>query len=105
MIVGLGLTLGVSSAQEAVAPVEHIVIIEALEYVPAQLEMTEGDTIIWFNRDFIPHTATATDERWNSGGLATTDQWKTVVGPDTAGEYFCRYHPGMVARITLKTDH
>lgn len=82
---------------------EHVIYIEDMQFSPARLEVNLGDTIIWINRDFIPHTATADDTRWDSGTLAQGEKSSIVVDSDTLGQYFCRFHPGMTAELLLKS--
>ena len=40
-------------------PVTHTVTIDATRYQPARLVVHAGDTVVWVNKDVIPHTATA----------------------------------------------
>ena len=40
-------------------PVTHTVTIDATSYQPARLAVHAGDTVVWVNKDLIPHTATA----------------------------------------------
>src|SRR5687768_14033228 len=42
-------------------PVVHKVVIENMVFSPDALEVRPGDTIVWMNKDFFPHTATAED--------------------------------------------
>ena len=37
----------------------HTVLIKGFKFVPEQLEVEAGDTVIWKNEDIVPHTATA----------------------------------------------
>ncbi len=87
----------------ATAPSEHVVEIRGLEFHPDRLEAAAGDTIIWINRDFVPHTVTADDETWDSGEIATGAEWRMTVGENTSGPYYCRFHPMMTARFALRT--
>jgi plastocyanin len=40
-------------------PVTHTVTIDATSYKPVRLTVHIGDTVVWVNKDLIPHTATA----------------------------------------------
>src|SRR5204862_476961 len=43
----------------AAASRTHTVEIRGMEFHPAELTVAVGDTIVWINRDIVPHTATA----------------------------------------------
>jgi plastocyanin len=45
----------------AAAPRTYTVIIDKMKFGPAPSGLHKGDTIIWVNRDFIRHTATASE--------------------------------------------
>lgn len=72
-----------------------------MEFRPAELTVRVGDTIVWINRDFVPHTATAPDSAWTSPPLAQGDRWKTVASGPEAGHYVCAFHPVMKARLIV----
>ncbi|MEQ9618353.1 MAG: plastocyanin/azurin family copper-binding protein [Deltaproteobacteria bacterium] len=80
---------------------EHIVKIRNLEFTPKELAVAPGDTIIWINYDFIPHTVTADDESWDSGLIEAEGRWQIVIQEDMHKSYFCRYHPSMRAGIRI----
>lgn len=85
----------------APTPKTHIVEIRDMEFRPAELTVRVGDTIVWINRDFVPHTATAPDSAWTSPPLAQGDRWKTVASGPEAGHYVCAFHPVMKARLIV----
>lgn len=77
----------------------HTVEMRGFAYVPAELEVSPGDTIEFVNRDVVPHTATA--ESWSSGTMAAGAAWR-VVAPDSGViEYVCDLHPSMRGRISV----
>jgi plastocyanin len=80
----------------------HRVIIQGLRFTPADVVAAPGDTVLWVNRDLVPHTITAQDESWGSDGLATNITWEMRVTDSTAGDYFCRYHPTMHGRLLIR---
>ena len=79
----------------------HVVEIRDLEFTPKELSVTPGDTITWVNYDLVPHTVTADDESWDSGLIDAQGRWQTVVRADMYANYFCRYHPSMIARLRI----
>jgi len=89
------------TAGPAIATERHIVEIIKFKFVPAEVKAAPGDTIIWINKDIVPHTITAADKSWDSGTIAKAAEWQTVVRSDMPGAYFCRFHPAMKARFTV----
>ncbi len=83
------------------APQRHVVEIQKLKFVPAELEVSPGDTVVWINLDIVPHTVTATDKSWDSKTMKKKDEWEMVVGVDTPGAYFCQFHPKMKAILKV----
>lgn len=83
-------------------PRTHIVDIAEFVFSPAVLSVQTGDTIRWINKDIVPHTATATDESWDTGDLKPGASGEIKVTTATHTAYFCRFHPSMkaVMRIT-----
>lgn len=84
--------------------VEHRVAIRAFTFEPAILEVRPGDTVIWTNEDFVPHTATAADKSWDTGRIDKGKSVRVAVSGDMTSDYFCRFHPAMKARISLSSD-
>lgn len=76
------------------------VMIENLAFVPAEIEVKAGETVEWTNNDPIAHTATVKGG-WEvlipPGKVAT----RIVTAEDTVG-YYCRFHPNMTGKITVK---
>lgn len=84
------------------APRRHAVEIRGFEFVPRTLEVAVGDTIVWVNRDFVPHTATATTGGWDSGEIARDGSWSHVARERGRQEYICALHPTMTASFTVE---
>ena len=76
------------------------VTIENLAFLPADIEVKAGETIEWTNKDRFAHTATVKGG-WEvlipPGKVAT----RVAVAGDTV-DYYCRFHPNMKGRITVK---
>jgi plastocyanin len=92
---------GPTASQPSAKAATHTVVIENLRFVPDTLEIRRGDTVVWENRDLVPHTATA-QGRFDSGNIAPQAAWRHRF--DTAGTLavICRYHPTMKAQVTVK---
>jgi plastocyanin len=76
------------------------VVIQNLEFSPAEVTAKVGDTIEWVNKDVLLHTATDKGGAWD----VSIDPGKTGrLVLDTAGtfEYDCKYHPNMKGKIVV----
>jgi plastocyanin len=80
----------------------HTVVVENMQYNPAQLRVRRGDRIVWMNRDLFPHTATAASHAFDSGSIAADASWTYVAS--RAGEYAygCTFHPTMKGTIEVQ---
>ena len=70
------------------------------KFNPAIIEVKSGDSVVFVNRDIVPHTATADDKRWDTG-LIAKDESKTIeIVSDMTLTFFCLYHPNMKASFS-----
>lgn len=85
----------------------HVIQIRGFFFVPKDLEVAPGDTVVWVNRDLVPHTVTAENGAWESGTLDAGDSWQLVVDDPAMlpGPYYCRHHPGMRGALVAKQNH
>ena len=74
--------------------------ISKLVFTPVEIKVEVGDVIEWVNNDFIAHTATARDGRFDvmlepgKAGRYTVQQAGLI-------EYYCRFHPNMTGRLSV----
>ncbi len=100
------LLLGSATAQlppNETPPQRHVVEIRGMAFHPAVLEVRRGDTIVWINRDIVPHTATATHRfGWTTGRLLQGASGRYV--PRRKGEdpYLCELHPTMLGKLIIR---
>ncbi len=81
----------------------HVVEIRAMAVHPAVLEVARGDTVVWVNRDIVPHTATATGvAAWDTGTLAAGQDGLVIAGGAGAIAYVCVLHPVMRGRVIVR---
>ena len=79
----------------------HTVVMDGMQIQPANLEVKRGDTVVWQNKDLVPHTATA-QGRFDSGRIDPGQRWSWKVSGDGRIDYICTYHPGMKASLTVR---
>ena len=78
------------------------VTIEGFAYQPAALVISPGDTVVWTNRDIVPHTATARDSVWDSGAMAEGGSWRLSPRSPGRHDYYCVFHPNMRGTIEVR---
>jgi plastocyanin len=83
------------------APRSYTVVIDKMKFSPLPGALHKGDVIIWVNRDFLRHSATAKDHSFDVD-LPAGARAKTVVGKTGAIPFVCRYHPGMRGTLQVK---
>lgn len=79
----------------------HTVTIDSMRFEPAELVVAPGDTVVWTNKDPVPHTVTARG-RFDSGAIAPDKTWSWVAGRRGTLSYVCTYHPGMQAMLIVR---
>ena len=80
----------------------HTVRIEGMKFNPEHLEVAPGDTVVWTNKDFLPHSVTAREARVESGDLAPDRSWRFVAGKKGEMHYICRLHPVMKGLLVVR---
>jgi plastocyanin len=103
-VVGLmaGLQILCGSAVLFAKPVTHTVTIENMKFNPAELTVSKGDTVVWENKDLVPHTVTAEDGKFDSKMIVAGKHWKLRIKQDGTLAYHCLYHPTMAASLVVK---
>lgn len=89
-------------APAAAAPSHtYTVVIEKMKFGPVPVGLHKGDTIVWVNRDFLRHSATATDHSFDVD-LQPNKMGKTLLTKTGNIAFTCRYHPGMRGVLQVK---
>jgi plastocyanin len=89
---------GAMAAPRSPVPVprRHVVEIRGMAFEPAELTVMRGDTVVWINRDIVPHTATASGKQgWDTGTLSQAESGSIVTRTAGAARYVCQLHPTM----------
>jgi plastocyanin len=86
-----------------IAPVRHVVEIRGMAFHPAELEIGRGDTVVWINRDIVPHTATGSGKPgWSTGTLVQDQSGQYVPHHRGTTSYFCVLHPVMKGKLIIR---
>ncbi len=100
---GLALVLAAAGCAGAgPAPRTRAVEVRGFRFVPARVEASVGDTVVWSNRDVVPHTATEAAGAWDSGSIPAGGEGRVVVRRSGRQGYVCAFHPGMKAELVVR---
>ena len=103
-LAALILASGLSAAdeQQAAKGTSHTVVIENMQYNPAQLRVHRGERIVWVNKDLFPHTVTSVTKAFDSGSIAPDGKWSFTLRKAGSSPYGCTFHPTMKGTITVQ---
>ena len=93
------------SATEDAEPVgktsrAHTVYIHDFAYLPQNLVIAAGDTVVFKNLDMVQHSAVGSD--WTTGDLGTDVSARVVLDEPGEHRYHCAPHPAMLGRIEVR---
>lgn len=86
-------------AVNAASHAKHEVVIQGFAFKPANLKVKAGDAVRFVNADSAPHTATAKDGSFDTGRLKKGQSIEVQI-PKGSHDFFCKFHPKMVGKIT-----
>jgi plastocyanin len=93
----------VAAVTKAAPPAATSVQIDNFTFKDPVVTVKPGTTVLWTNRDDIPHTVVSKDGLFKSKVLDTGDKFSfTFVKPGQFG-YYCSIHPHMTGMIVVKT--
>jgi plastocyanin len=93
--------VGVAASGRAV-PKTHTVTIEGMRFQPQTLTVSRGDTIVWVNKDVVPHTATSKAGGFDSKTIQVEGSWEYTAGTKGEFAYICAFHPVMKATLRVQ---
>jgi plastocyanin len=76
--------------------------IDNFSFSPATLTVSPGTTIIWTNRDDIPHTVVSDDKVFKSKVLDTDEKFSYTFSKPGTYPYFCSIHPKMTGKVVVQ---
>jgi plastocyanin len=78
------------------------VVIQAFAFSPATDTVQVGDTVLWKNRDVVPHTATSPGGGFDSRAIEAGSAWRYVAGTPGTFPYECSLHPTMRGTLVVR---
>ena len=76
--------------------------IQKFAFVPKEITVAPGTTVVWVNRDETPHTVSASDQAFVSKALDTGDRYEHTFEHEGDVQYFCTVHPFMVGTVHVR---
>jgi plastocyanin len=83
-------------------PKTHTVIMEGMVFRPNVITIAAGDTVVWINKDFVPHTATSSAAGFDSTIVAANKSWRYTFERTGDFDYICSLHPTMTAALHVR---
>ena len=84
------------------APAARDIKIDNFTFGPAELTVPVGTTVMWANRDDIPHTVVSTDKAFKSKVLDTDGKFSFTFSTPGTFPYFCSIHPKMTGKVVVQ---
>jgi len=101
VVVGIVCAIGLAASERA-TPKTHTVTMENMRFQPEALTVARGDTIVWVNKDLVPHTATSEAGGFDSQMIPAGESWSYTVRTKGEFAYLCTYHPAMKAMLRVR---
>ena len=93
--------LAVAAGCARSGPRVHVVRMAGMAFGEMPADARVGDVVEWSNVDLFQHTATARDGAFDvdlaPGAMHSPDEQRAILH-----DVYCRYHPAMTARLTVK---
>ena len=100
LLAALAVAGGASAAAAPPARHEYVIAIAGMHFAAPPAGLKAGDTILWVNRDVVPHSATARDRSFD---VTLQPRQSARVTLRRAGNiaFYCRFHPAMQGALTV----
>lgn len=81
-------------------PKVYTVEIKDMKFIPDDITVKKGDTILWLNQDMMSHDVTEERNHWTSSVIPAGGTWKMEATEMV--NYFCSIHVVMKGRIRVE---
>jgi plastocyanin len=78
------------------------VMIRGMAFVPPQIEVAPGSTVVFTNAENVVHTATSRDGSWSSGDIPPGGSWRRRFIEPGIYPYYCLTHPLMMGALVVR---
>ncbi len=75
-------------------------------FLPYQVEISSGETVVWINMDSAAHTVTSglpanPDGNFDSGMMVVDQSWESTFTDSGEYDYYCMLHPWMTGKVIV----
>ena len=82
-------------------PEVYTIEISGMKFIPAEITLHKGDTVVWKNNDMVAHCVTEEiTKAWTSSKIEAGGSWKMVA--NTSANYFCAIQLVMKGKMTVE---
>ena len=78
------------------------VSIKGFKFVPAEVNIKVGETVVWTNEDSTPHTVESSDGTLKSDELSKGDAYRFTFAKAGKYDYICGIHRSMHGSVTVQ---
>ena len=78
------------------------IAIKSFKFVPADVAVSAGDTVVWTNEDSAPHTVESSDNTLRSDELSKDDTFSYTFTKSGKYNYICGIHNSMKGSVTVQ---
>jgi plastocyanin len=71
-------------------------------FAPVRISIPAGTTLTWQNEGAVIHTATATNQAWDTGDIPSGQSRSVSFASPGTFNYNCSPHPWMIGQITVQ---
>jgi plastocyanin len=89
-------------ASDAPSAANAEVKIDNFSFGPQSLTISVGTTVVWTNRDDIPHTVVSTEGVFKSKVRDTDENFSYTFTKAGTYPYFCSVHPKMTGKVVVQ---
>ena len=76
--------------------------IDNFSFGPQTIIVPVGSTVVWTNRDDIPHTSVSTDGVFKSKVMDTNEKFSYTFTKAGTYPYYCTIHPKMTGQVVVQ---
>ncbi len=76
--------------------------VDNFSFSPQTITIAPGTTVVWTNRDDIPHTVVSDDKVFKSKVLDTDEKFSFTFDKAGSFPYFCSIHPKMTGKVIVQ---
>lgn len=84
-------------------PHYHTVEIKQMKFIPEELTVSKGDTVVWINKGITTHDVTElNNSSWTSSTIPVGASWSKVI--TQSDDYYCSIHVVMKGKLVVQPD-